>query len=138
MATTLIGTAASTYTHSVVSTQSGINVESWSASVEPEFREDLLNISGHVAGQAIGALMTTITITGETIRSSAGGYLGVLLDNFTDDQTAGLSVSAIDVPSGGPVTQFHLQSSEITQTRGSFETGTVVYIAREDLDDASP
>lgn len=139
MATTLIGTDISTaYTHSITTSQVGINVESISVSKEPEFREDLLNISGHVQGQAVGDQMVTLTISGETIRSSGGAFLGLLLDDFIADETGGINFhpSKVIIPGTTPTplqTDFVCQSQEVTQTRGSFESATVVYIARTNL-----
>ena len=133
MATELIGGIATQYTHSILTAQTGINVESFSVSCEPEFREDLLDYSGHVTGQAVGCEMTTLTITGETIRSTGGGFLGLLLDDFADDATATLTSTTDIAPNNGVVAEFVLQSSEVTQTRGAFETCTVTYIARTGL-----
>lgn len=133
MSTTLIGAIGTQYTHSMLTTQTGINVESFSVSVEPEFREDLLDYTGHVAGQAVGCEMTTLTITGETIRSTDGSFLGLLLDDMAVDATGSLTTTSNIAPNNGVEAEFVLQSSEVTQTRGAFETCTVTYIARTNL-----
>jgi len=133
MATTLIGTAVGQY-HSVKDTQSGINVESISFDAEPEFREDRLNVSGHVAGQAVGDTITTLTISGETIRSG-GNLQGLLAGDFTAEATAatGLFLTSSDPPMDAPTQEFVAQSANITQTRGAFETASITYIARTQL-----
>ena len=137
MATVIIGAATGEYTHSIRTgqTQTGINVESISYSTEPEFREDLLDTTGHVQGQAVGDTMTTLTISGEVVRSTDGNaFLGVFLDTFQDDSTSSITVeSGFAAPADGPEAEFVLQSSDVTQTRGSFESGTVVYIARQNM-----
>jgi len=134
MATQLIGSIGTQYTHSIATAQTGINVESFSVSVEPEFREDLLDYTGHVTGQAVGCEMTTLTITGETIRSTDGSFLGLLLDDdFASDATGTLTTTTNLAPNSGVEAEFVLQSSEVTQTRGAFETCTVTYIARTGL-----
>lgn len=136
MATVIIGAATGEYSHSIRSgaTQTGINVESISISTEPEFREDLLQPDGHVQGQAVGDTMTTLTISGEVVRSTDGNaFLGVFLDTFQGDSDATLTIETDFASGGGQESEFILQSSETTQTRGSFESGTVTYIARANL-----
>ena len=124
MATQLIGSASATTSfHSIQETQSGVNVESISVSTEPEFRENRLDITGHVAGQAVGETMTTISISGETIRSSSA-LAGLLAGDFYQEQTLALTATG-GVDSGS--NEFVLQNAEVTQTRGSFETCTLNY-----------
>jgi len=133
MATTLIGVGATNYRHSIASTETGINVESVSCSVEPEFREQLMNYTGHVQGEAVGDSISTLTITGEVIRSTGGeAYVGLLADNFITDVTASIN----NLPptfASSPITEFVLQSAETTRTRGAFETASLTYIARKNM-----
>jgi len=133
MATTLIGVDDATYTHGVTTSETGINVESVSMSVEPEFRDDLLDKSGHVQGQALGDEMTTYTVSGETIRSTGGAYLGTIVSGtaFTAEQTA--TLGNIEGFAGGDVDEFALQSVEVTKTRGAFETVNMTLISRANL-----
>ncbi len=136
MATVIIGATGvdSAYTHSIRTTQTGINVESFSVATEPEFREDLLDTTGHIQGQAIGDPMTTLTISGEVVRSTSGNaFLGVFLSTFITDSDSDLNLETDLAPASSDEAGFVLQSSEVTQTRGSFESGTVVYIARANL-----
>lgn len=133
MATTLIGVTTTDYTHSVQDVQTGINVESISYSSEPEFREDILDISGHVKGQAIGDDMTTLTISGETIRSGASALQGLLAGDFVSDATGDLDLAASGPAMGATNTEYVAQSADVTQTRGSLETTSVTYIARANL-----
>lgn len=131
MSTTLIGVTAGTYTHGIASQGgTGINVESITCSVEPEFREDILDATGHVQGQAVGCSMTTLTVNGETIRTT-NALQGLLVEDFVTESA--VVYTAADTPMDGDVASFIAQSAEITKSRGSLETTSVTYISRANL-----
>ena len=135
MATQLIGTAVSQQ-FSISTTQSGINVESITFGVEPEFREQRMDITGHITGEAVSDSVTNLTISGETVRSG-GALQGLLASNFYNDEEVDALViesgSNVVVPMDGPITNFVAQSAEVGQSRGAFENGSVTYIARSNL-----
>lgn len=93
---TLVGPGIASFKHGIALDETGINAQAFSRQYKPEFIDLLHGINGEVRGQARGAVMTTLTVSGQVAGSTGvmafTFYTACTLANVIDGfgQTAGL------------------------------------------------
>lgn len=124
MAQTLLNLSASTSVgHGVSSDETGIQIDEFKTSIEPEYKKPLNNKVDEVRAWAIGSVKKEVTITGERLLLT-GVMAAVVGTAFAPTNT-----SSGTGYFGAPTTGLYLDKAEVTEKRGDWIGMTATFTA---------